>query len=105
MGSRIVRAIKAINPDAQVSVNGQDFNQITWHADTPAISREDIETKMAELTIIEANTKYQRDREKVYPKIHEFLEAYTEKEIGEDSTKWDAYIVKYNKVRNDNPKP
>ena len=105
MGSRIVRAIKAINPDAEVTVNAEDFDQITWHADTPAISREDIETKMAELTIIEANTKYQRDRALVYPKIHEFLEAYTEKEIGEDSTKWDAYIVKYNKVRNDNPKP
>ena len=105
MGSRIVRAIKAINPDAQVSVNGQDFNQITWHTDTPAISREVIEEKMAELAIVEVNTKYQRDRALVYPKIHEFLEAYTEKEIGEDSTKWDAYIVKYNKVRNDNPKP
>ena len=35
----------------------------------------------------------------------EFIEAYAEKEIGGDSTKWDAYIVKYNKVRSDNPKP
>jgi hypothetical protein len=44
-------------------------------------------------------------RRSEYPSTSEFLEAYTEKEIGEDSTKWDAYIVKYNKVRNDNPKP
>ena len=33
------------------------------------------------------------------------MEAYTEKEIGGDSTKWDAYVVEYNKVRTDNPKP
>jgi hypothetical protein len=33
------------------------------------------------------------------------MEAYTEKEIGGDSTKWDAYVVKYNQVRTDNPKP
>ena len=47
---------------------------------------------------------YARLREKEYPPTKEFMEAYTEKEIGGDSTKWDAYIVKYNKVRNDNPK-
>ena len=102
--ARIIQAIRAINPDGQVSVNAEDFNQITWHVGEP-IPREDIEAKLAELNIIEANTKYQRVRALAYPKIHEFLEAYTEKEIGGDSTKWDAYIVKYNKVRNDNPKP
>jgi len=32
------------------------------------------------------------------------MEAYTEKEIGSSSTKWDAYVEKYNKVRTDNPK-
>ena len=29
----------------------------------------------------------------------------TEKEIGGDSTRWDAYVIAYNKVRTDNPKP
>ena len=36
--------------------------------------------------------------------LAEFAEAYCEKEIGGDSTKWDAYKTKYNKVRSDNPK-
>ena len=40
-----------------------------------------------------------------YPDIATFMEAYTEKEIGGDSTKWDAYVTAYNKVRTDNPKP
>ena len=39
-----------------------------------------------------------------YPDWHEFVEAYTEKEIGGDSTKWDAYIINYNKVKTENPK-
>ena len=32
------------------------------------------------------------------------MEAYTEKEIGGDDTKWNEYVAKYNKVRSDNPK-
>jgi len=32
------------------------------------------------------------------------MEAYTEKEIGGNSSKWDEYVIKYNKVRSDNPK-
>ena len=27
------------------------------------------------------------------------------KEIGEDSTKWNAYVTSYNKVKSDNLKP
>ena len=47
---------------------------------------------------------YQRTRAAAYPTITDFMEAYTEKEIGGDSTKWDAYVIAYNKVRTDNPK-
>ena len=47
---------------------------------------------------------YDKQRKRAYPAFYEFAEAYTEKEIGEDSTKWDAYVTKYNKVRSDYPK-
>ena len=47
---------------------------------------------------------YARKRKAEYPVTNEFIEAYTEKEIGGDSTKWDLYVTKYNKVRTDNPK-
>jgi len=33
------------------------------------------------------------------------LEAYTEKEILGESTKWDEYVEKYNQVKTDYPKP
>jgi hypothetical protein len=48
---------------------------------------------------------YAQKREAAYPSVADFMEAYTEKEIGGDSTKWDAYVTKYNTVRSDNPKP
>ena len=48
--------------------------------------------------------EYKYNREQEYPSLKEFAEAYCEKEIGEDSTKWDAYKTAYNKVRSDNPK-
>ena len=62
------------------------------------------ENKRAKQLDEEANG-YKSARAKEYPSLVEFVEAYTEKEIGGDSTKWDAYVVAYNKVRTDNPKP
>ena len=47
---------------------------------------------------------YKIKRQTEYPSVQDFMEAYTEKEIGGDSTKWDAYKTTYNKVRTDNPK-
>ena len=47
---------------------------------------------------------YARARDVSYPSLKEFTEAYTEKEIGGDDTKWNEYVTKYNKVRTDNPK-
>jgi hypothetical protein len=41
----ITEAILKINPNAQVSVNGDDINQITWLNGTTPISKADIETQ------------------------------------------------------------
>ena len=100
----IISAIKAINPSAEVSVNAEDFEQITWLNGTTPISKSDIETKQAELQAAYDAKAYARSRDAQYPSLKEFAEAYTEKEIGADTTKWDEYVIKYNKVRTDNPK-
>ena len=63
-----------------------------------------VNVEMARLQTEYDSLDYARLRKKEYPPTKEFMEAYTEKEIGGDSTKWDAYIVKYNKVRSDNSK-
>ena len=97
-------AIIAINSEAKFSytkVDGVDV--ITWYETTP-ISDEDINSKLTELQTDYNNKAYARKRAIEYPSVQDFMEAYTEKEIGSSSTKWDAYVTKYNKVRTDNPK-
>ena len=68
----IISAIIAINPDAQVSVNGEDYEQITWNNGTAVISKSDIVAKQAELKIAYDAKQYQRDR--VYPSIGDQLD-------------------------------
>ena len=41
----IIKAIKKINPNAQVTVNADDINQITWLNGTTPISKADIEAQ------------------------------------------------------------
>ena len=53
---------------------------------------------------LETANKVISNRKAAYPSLNDFAEAYTEKEIGGDSTKMDAYKIKYEKVRSDNPK-
>ena len=72
------------------------MSEITWST---------VKAEMDRLEADYVSKEYARNRLQQYPNNLEFIEAYTEKEIGGDSTKWDAYVVKYNKVRSDVPKP
>ena len=49
----IIEAILKINPNAEVTVNGDDINQIIWHEGTTPIPKADIEAKMSELPTAE----------------------------------------------------
>ena len=70
----IISAIIAINPKAEVSVNGEDYNQITWHNGTTPISEADIKAKQAELQTDFDNKEYQRKRAAQYPTIKDQLD-------------------------------
>jgi hypothetical protein len=70
----IISAIIAINPDAQVSVNAEDYDQIIWHGDTPVISKADIVAKQAELKADYDAKEYQRKRKAEYPSIEDQLD-------------------------------
>ena len=64
----IISAILAIKSDAQVSVNAEDINQITWIDGNPTnITNDQILAKQAELQVEYDAKQYQRDREKEYP--------------------------------------
>ena len=103
-----MNAILSINPNAKIVVNHEkddlDSCTIQWIDGTAEISKEDIKIKMAELQVDYDALAYARKREDEYPSTKDFMEAYTEKEIGGSSGKWDAYVINYNKVRSDNPK-
>ena len=71
----IATAILAIKSDAQVSIDNEDINQITWHDGNPTnITNQQITNKQAELQTAYDNKKYQRDREVEYPSIADQLD-------------------------------
>ena len=70
----IISAILAINPNAEVSVNAEDFEQITWLNGTAVISKADIQAKQAELQADYDAKQYQRDRANEYPAIVDQLD-------------------------------
>ena len=97
-------AVLSLQPNAKFVIVGNEITE--WFDDN--IQQPTEAEITAEQTRLQAeyNAKdYARSRALAYPSLLEFVEAYTEKEILENSTKWDAYVVKYNKVRTDNPKP
>ena len=70
----VLDAILKINPNAEVTVNGNDVDNIIWHNGTEVISKSDIQTKQTELQTEYNNNKYQRDRAAEYPSIVDQLD-------------------------------
>jgi len=70
----IINAILKINPNAVVTVRGNDINtcEIEWHNGTTPIPKADIEAKMVEVQAEYDAKQYQRDR--VYPSIGDQLD-------------------------------
>ena len=96
----IHKAILKINPNAQVIIDEDDINQITWLNGTTPIPVADIEAKMVEVQAKYDANQYQRDRATAYPSIKEQLDMqYWDKVNG--TTNWEDAIAK---VKADNPK-
>ena len=70
----VLKAILKINPNAQVSINGDDINQITWLNGTTPISKEDIVKEIAHLEYLDEVNQYQNNRSKEYPELAEQLD-------------------------------
>ena len=58
----IIKAILKIDPNAQVSVNADDINQITWHNGTTPIPKADIEAKIPEVELDNAMADLRQKR-------------------------------------------
>jgi hypothetical protein len=77
----IIEAILKINPNAEVTVNGEDINTIEWHNGTTPIPVADIEAKMTELQAEYDANQYQRDRKTEYPTIEECVHAILDNDL------------------------
>ena len=69
--SNIIKAIQKINPDAEVSVSGDDINSIVWENGTTPISKADIEAQIpvVEQEIEAAETKKTSDKASANAKL------------------------------------
>ena len=100
MNNTVIKAILKINPNAKVTIHGNDLDQITWHDGTTPISKADIEAKMVEVQAEYDANQYQRDRATAYPTIQDQLDMQYWDNIN-GTTTWEDAI---DKVKADNPK-
>jgi hypothetical protein len=94
----IIHAILALDSEAQVSVNGDSLDGITWHDGNPNnITNDQITAKQAELQADYDAKQYQRDRAAEYPSWEEQLDM-----IYHDIDNWKADIKA---IKDKYPKP
>ena len=70
----IAEAILAINPNAEITVNAEYLNQITWLNGTTPIPKADIEAKMNEMANEPKQSNYAQQRRNAYPEIGDQLD-------------------------------
>ena len=114
----IISAIKSLDANAQVVVNGEPSNQTEYEAnvkyisgadengsaiykDTQDFTWEQVSAKKAELQTDYDNKQYQRDRADAYPSIQDQLDMQYHDSV-DGSTTWKDAIAT---VKSDIPKP
>ena len=114
----IISAIKALDANAQVVVNGEPSNQAEYEAnvkyisgadengsavfkDTQDFTWEQVSAKKAELQTDYDNKQYQRDRADAYPSIQDQLDMQYHDSVDGTTTWKDAIAT----VKSDIPKP
>ena len=73
----IIEAILKINPNAKVTIRGEDINtcEIEWLEGTTPISKADIEAKMTELQAEYDAEEWKRNRQAEYPTHEDCIHA------------------------------
>jgi len=100
----IIKAIQKLNPNAQVSVSGDDINSIVWENGTTPIPIEEIKIKVLEVQAEYDAQQYQRDRVKEYPDFKDYLDGIVKGDTAQVQKYIDdclAVKAKYPKESND----
>ena len=101
----IIQSIVAIKSDAQVRVDNDDINKITWHDSNPTnITNDQILAKQAELKTAYDNNKYQRDRAVAYKELKEQLDLLYHDMTADKGDKTGEWYKHIKAVKDANPK-
>ena len=74
MANDVMKAIKTINPNAEVSVGNDSLDDITWLNGTTPIPVANIEAKMNEMANEPEQSNYAQQRKNAYPEIGDQLD-------------------------------
>jgi|TARA_R100001224_G_C3997939_1_gene141543 hypothetical protein len=101
----ITQSILAIKSDAQVSVDNDDINKITWYDGNPTnITNDQILAKQTELKTAYNNNKYQRDRAVAYKELKEQLDLLYHDMTADKGDKTGEWYKHIKAVKDANPK-
>ena len=70
----IFKAVKIINPNAEMSITENNLDSIIWENGTNPISKSDIEAKMNEMSNKPEQSAYAEQRRNAYPEIGDQLD-------------------------------
>ena len=72
---KVIDAIKAINPNDEVSIGGNSVDSIQWLNETAEISKADIQAKQTELQTAYDAEEWKRNRQAEYPSHRDCIHA------------------------------
>ena len=97
---QIIRAARAIDSKADLSVSDGDINTIVWENGYSGINIDTLKTKITEIEADDAKNTHQEKRKLRYPPIGDQLDdLYKQGAFSADMS------AKIKKVKDDNPKP
>ena len=96
----IINALQSLRPGAQWTLNGDDYEGLTWHDENelPPPTEEEIQTEIERLQAEYEYNQYQRDRASEYPSIKEQLDTLYHQG-------YDGWKARIDEVKNKYPKP
>jgi len=100
----IHKAILKINPNAQVIIDEDDINKITWLNGTTPISKSNIEAKIIEVQAEYDANQYQRDRANEYKELKEQLDLLYHDMVADKGDKTGEWFKHIKAVKDANPK-
>ena len=105
MNIHILKAINAINPEAQASVSNNDISTLVWENGTEPIPKEQVLSKQAELQAEYDAQDYARNRQAEYPSLDDLIVALWEGVVEERMASVTALEALRQAVKTKYPKP